>query len=44
MHLSKIHKPVFGNLVATDLVDISKDYRNRSGLIKITDDNMATEF
>jgi len=44
MQLSKIHKPVVGNLVATDLVDISKDYRNRSGLIKITDDNMATEF
>ncbi len=44
MQKSKIHKPVFGNLVATDLVDISKDYRSRPGLIKITDDNMATEF
>ncbi|MFA9420098.1 MAG: hypothetical protein ACERLB_08100 [Gammaproteobacteria bacterium] len=44
MHQSKIHKPVFGNLVATDLVDISKAYRNRYGLVKITDDNMATEF
>ena len=44
MQQSKIHKPVFGNLVATDLVDIAKDYRNRAGLTKITDDNMATEF
>ena len=44
MQQSRIHKPVFGNLVATDLVDIAQDYRNRPGLVKITDDNMATEF
>jgi spermidine synthase len=44
MYQTRIHPPLFQRLAATPLDDIADDYRNKSDLVVITDDNMATEF
>ena len=44
MFKSRFHLYEFEELAAKQLVDIGADYRNRSDLELITDDNMATEF
>jgi hypothetical protein len=44
MYQSRIHLPVFRSLAATQLIDIADNYRSRSDLVSISDDNMATEF
>ena len=44
MYQTRIHPPLFRKLSKTQLVDIGDRYRNRTDLVKITDDNMATEF
>lgn len=44
MYQTRIYPPFFRKLSFTQLVDIGDSYRNRTDLVKITDNNMATEF
>lgn len=37
-------KKILHDLASSDLSDIAEEIRNKKGLLKITDDNMATEF
>jgi predicted membrane-bound spermidine synthase len=44
MYDSWIYQRAFRDLANQPLIDIAVKYRGRSGLVKITDDNMATEY
>ncbi len=44
MYQSRSHLTVFRRLAAKKLIDIADDYRSRTDLVSISDDNMATEF
>jgi hypothetical protein len=44
MHDSWIYQRAIRGLANQPLIDIAVKYRGRSGLVKITDDNMATEY
>ncbi len=44
MNDSWIYQRAIWRLANQPLIDIGEDYRGRSGLVKITDDNMATEY